>query len=502
MTTITHISINPFTGKQYHIPSVINDREGILEFIEHNKGKKVIVVQGLGFVGAVMSLVCANALKDEYAVIGVDLPRNDTFWKIKSINEGVFPVVSSDPKIEAFFQKAKEKGNFYATYDTFAYSLADIIIVDVNLDIQKKSNFVKDLQSYEVDLEPFKKAIRDIGNNCKEDVLILVETTVPPGTCHKIVKPTIETCLFERGLSTLKFKLGHSFERVMPGSDYVDSIQNFYRVYSGMDTQSADEIELFLHTIICTDKYPLSRLGTTNATEMAKVLENSYRSMNIAFMVEWSRFAEEAGVNIYELVDAIRMRPTHSNLMYPGIGVGGGCLTKDPLLASWARQNLFGSTEKLTQSEAGVQINDKMPLYSFHFLKKHFGENLRGKKVLLLGISYKSHVGDTRNTPVEPLYNYLENEGCIIQTHDPYVNFWEEKQIVVPTDLSSVIYQSLDIIIFSTKHVEYKNNDVLFDAIVNQNNTFILDTVGLLSSHDIALISSTHTIKVLGRGDI
>jgi UDP-N-acetyl-D-glucosamine dehydrogenase len=501
-TTLRNVSINPFSGKEYELPTNVNDKAGIDAFIAKNKGKKVVVVQGLGFVGAVMSLVCANALTEEYAVIGVDLARKDTFWKINAINEGIFPIVASDPKIEEFYQNARKKGNFYATFDAYAYSLADTIIVDINLDVQKTSNFDKDLEDYNVDLTPFRRAMKAVGDNCKEDVLILVETTVPPGTCQKVVKPIIQDCMIERGLSVTKFKMGHSYERVMPGPDYIDSIQNFYRVYSGIDERSADAVEVFLRTIISTEKYPLTRLGHTNATEMAKVLENSYRAMNIAFMVEWSRFAEEAGVNIYEVVDAIRMRPTHKNIMYPGIGVGGYCLTKDPLLASWARQNLFGSTEKLGQSERGVQINDKMPLYAYQFLKKHFNNDLKGKKVLLLGVSYRSNVGDTRYTPVEPLYNYLEKEGCVIQTHDPYVNYWEEKQIDVPADLETVIHQAWDIVIISTGHVEYKKNDRLFDAIINQKNTFVLDTVGHLSADDIALISSAHTVKVLGRGDI
>ena len=121
----------------------------------------------------------------------------------------------------------------------------------------------------------------------------------------------------------------------------------------------------FFVRLSSTDEYPLTRLGNTHATEMAKVLENSYRAMNIAFMVEWSRFAEEAGVDIYEVVNAIRMRPTHKNIMLPGLGVGGYCLTKDPLLASWARMNLFGSDEPLDQSETGVHINDQMPILCF-----------------------------------------------------------------------------------------------------------------------------------------
>jgi UDP-N-acetyl-D-mannosaminuronate dehydrogenase len=135
-----------------------------------------------------------------------------------------------------------------------------------------------------------------------------------------------------------------------------------------------------LRTVIRTDEYPLTKLGNTNATEMAKVLENSFRAMNIAFMVEWSRFAEEAGVDIYEVVKAIRMRPTHQNLMLPGLGVGGYCLTKDPLLASWARMNLFESDEKLGQSEKGVHINDKMPLYAFEYLQSQYKNSLEGKK--------------------------------------------------------------------------------------------------------------------------
>ncbi len=191
--------------------------------------------------------------------------------------------------------------------------------------------------------------------------MVLVETTVPPGTSQKIVKPLLEENLQKRGLPTDKLKVGHSYERVMPGPKYIDSIQNFYRVFAGIDEKSTAATETFLRTVIRTDEYPLTQLGNTNATEMAKVLENSFRAMNIAFMVEWSRFAEEAGVDIYEVVNAIRMRPTHKNIMLPGLGVGGYCLTKDPLLASWARMNLFGSEERLLQSEKGVHINDKMP---------------------------------------------------------------------------------------------------------------------------------------------
>jgi UDP-N-acetyl-D-mannosaminuronate dehydrogenase len=151
------------------------------------------------------------------------------------------------------------------------------------------------LANYDVNLFPFINAIKTIGANCKPDVLVLVETTVPPGTCLNVVAPALKAALDERGLPLDKIYIGHSYERVMPGPKYIDSIQSFYRVYSGVDEKSANAVEAFLKTIIRTDEYPLTRLGNTNATEMAKVLENSYRAMNIAFMVEWSRMAEEAG---------------------------------------------------------------------------------------------------------------------------------------------------------------------------------------------------------------
>jgi UDP-N-acetyl-D-glucosamine dehydrogenase len=473
----------------------------IKEFLNKNyNNNEVVVVQGLGFVGAIMSLVVSNSLKKEYTVIGVD--RKESKEIIDNINNGIFPIKSSDPKIEEYYHKSIKKGNFLATYDTSAYSYASVIIVDINLDVQKNSDSEGNLNSFNVDLNPFKNAIRTIGQNCKENVLILVETTVPPGTCMKVVKPIIEEELIKRNLSVDKIKIGHSYERVMPGPEYINSIINFYRVYSGIDENSAIETEKFLKTIISTAEYPLTRLVNTNATEMAKVLENSYRAMNIAFAVEWSRYAEEAGVNLYEIVNAIRMRPTHSNLMYPGIGVGGYCLTKDPLLASWAKINHFNSNDGLEQSEKGVKINDKMPHYAFDFMKKAFAlESIINKKILLLGVSYRSDVGDTRYSPVEPFYLSCVNNKAIVETHDPYVQHWEEININVSQDLDEKLNMSWDIIIFSAAHNEYKTPKVI-SKISKMSNVKVLDTLGILKQKDIEEINKNNKVKVLGRGDI
>lgn len=499
---ISQQSTSPLTGKKYIIPEKTDDKTGLDAFLAQHPDKKVVVVQGLGFVGSVMALVAANALTEEYAVIGIDLPSPFSYWKIQSINEGVFPIIADDPKIEQFYKQSREKKNFYATCDPYAYSKADVIIVDINLDVKKKSNGNGHLEDYSVELAPFKKAITSIGTYCKPDVLVLVETTVPPGSTQKVVRPILEDCLQKRGLPTDQLKTGHSYERVMPGPKYVDSIQNFYRVYSGTDDASANATEKFLCTIIRTDEYPLTRLGNTQATEMAKVLENSYRAMNIAFMVEWSRFAEEAGVDIYEVVNAIRMRPTHKNIMLPGLGVGGYCLTKDPLLASWARMNLFGSDEPLQQSEIGVHINDQMPLFAFQYLQSQYKEPLAGKKVLLLGVSYLNDVGDTRFTPVQGLFENLAGAGCDVTLHDPHVIFWEEKGLRINNDLDGLLTLSYDVVIISTGHKEYRNNPKLINTLADHSASFVYDTIGILSNDEINLLKRKHIVKVIGRGDL
>jgi len=494
------LSVNTITGEKCDLPETLDDHVAIQQFLAKNKGKKVVVVQGLGFVGAVMALVCANAITEEYAVIGVDLANENTYWKIKSINDGFFPLIADDPKIAQLFTRAKEEGNLLATYDPLAYQYADVIIVDINLDVQKESNEDGVLGNFNVDLNGFESAITSIGQNCRDDVLVLVETTVPPGTCENVVKPIMESQLVQRGLSVDNYRLGHSYERVMPGPEYVDSIREFPRVYSGTNEVSADAVKAFLETIINTSVCELTQLEHTNATEIAKVLENSYRAMNISFAVEWSRFAEEAGVDLYAIVNAIRVRKTHSNLMYPGIGVGGYCLTKDPLLASWARRSFFGSESDLNMSVRSVSVNDQMPLFAFERLVEVFG-SLANKSVVFLGVSYRGDVGDTRFTPVEMLVNKVREVGAIIRLHDPFVSYWQEQQCNVESDLGTVLNSSPDLVIVSTGHSDYKKESTL-KKLMAIAPTEIYDTIGLFDKQQLLALQSRHKVSVLGRGDI
>ena len=222
--------------------------------------------------------------------------------------------------------------------------------------------------------------------------------------------------------------------------------------------------------------------------------------MNISFIVEWSRFAEEADANLYSIVNAIRERETHSNLMYPGIGVGGYCLTKDPLLASWSQKAHFDSKNDLNMSINSVSINDQMPKFAYRRMIEVFG-NFKDKNILFLGISYRGDVGDTRFTPVSSLYDYVKEVTKKISLHDPYINFWEEQDVKVEQDIEIGLSRSQDIIIISTGHSFYKKDETI-DKLMKIQATNIYDTIGAFNNDQIAKLSQKHNLSVLGRGDI
>jgi UDP-N-acetyl-D-glucosamine dehydrogenase len=201
-------------------------------------------------------------------------------------------------------------------------------------------------------------------------------------------------------------------------------------------------------------------------------------------------------------VNAIRMRPTHKNLMLPGLGVGGYCLTKDPLLASWAKMNLFGSEEPLTQSEKGVHINDQMPLFAFQYLQSQYEGSLKDKKVLLLGVSYLNDVGDTRFTPVQGLFERLVEAGSDVTLHDPHIVYWEEKELRVNNNLTELLLQSYDVVIISTGHKEYRNSPALIKTLLGHPASFVYDTIGVLTNEEIKTLKEKHIVKVIGRGDL
>ena len=186
--------------------------------------------------------------------------------------------------------------------------------------------------------------------------------------------------------------------------------------------------------------------------------------------------------------------------MYPGIGVGGYCLTKDPLLASWSRRNFFGSDTDLEMSVDSVSINDRMPRYAFERLKNVFGD-LENKKVLFLGVSYRGDVGDTRYSPVAPLVSLVRDNRAIIKLHDPFITYWQEQDEKVETDFDHALRENPDLIIISTGHSFYKTNEII-QKLMQIDSTKIYDTIGILTNKKIQTLGTKHQISILGRGDV
>jgi len=455
--------------------------------------KKVCVV-GLGFVGAAMLTAVAIATKDKkplYNVFGVDLKNKQGSQRVKSINKGVFPFSTDDDNLLSSFSRAINQGNLSASTDKSLYAEMDIIVVDIQLNIDY---LVDDPQ---LDFSQFKVAIREIGALAKPGVLIIIETTVPPGTCEKIVIPTLEQEFVNRGLSSNDFLLAHSYERVMPGKDYLESITDYWRVYSGFNKKSGDACEEFLKNIINVKSFPMTRLSSTTASETAKVLENTYRATNIAFIEEWSKFSEEIGIDLFEVTDAIRVRPSHSNIRTPGLGVGGYCLTKDPMFAQASSDQLFNKTLDFPFSKLAVKVNHNMPLKILSRFINLLGKDIKKSKILVCGVSYRQDVGDTRYSPSEEVVRELIELGACVVCHDPYVSYWEEMSIELPVKLPDA--KEFDAIFFAVSHRQYKDLQLIPWAlgcklIFDANGIFRQDQRELLREHNVRVEST-------GRGD-
>jgi len=402
-----------------------------------------------------MAAAVSKAMDDSgnrlYNVVGVDLPTVEGQRRIDSVNNGRFPFDVSDNSLKEVVAESVALGCLSATSDSDIYRTADIVVVDVHLDLGGST------ESPTVDYSHFIAAIETVAIAIPKSALVLIETTVPPGTCEKVVLPVLRKCFESRGFSPDDVRLAHSYERVMPGSEYLDSITNYWRVYSGLDERSAKQCESFLRSVVNTTEYPLTQLATMTASETAKVLENSYRATNIAFMEEWGRFAEAVGIDIFEVVNAIRFRPTHSNIRQPGFGVGGYCLTKDPLFTQYSVNNLF-ETDNLDFEfcKLAVETNKKMPHATVDILRSNLDGTLKGRCILLMGVAYRQGVADTRYSPSTVFTEALLEEKSTVIAQDPLVKEWDGCQLPVENALSSP-QLTVDAVVFAVAHTEYKS---------------------------------------------
>ncbi len=395
------------------------------------QGSQIVVVMGLGFVGAVMAGVVADS--DEQGrpntyVIGMQRPSPRSFWKIPVINRGRSPIETEDPEVARMIRRCvTRKKTLTATFTYEALTLADVVVVDVHCDFIKEE--LGNLGSGYAEISDLETAFRVIGEKIPPQCLVLIETTVPPGTTEYVAYPLIKKAFMARGIEEEPL-LAHSFERVMPGKDYVRSVKDIWRVCSGITPKSRERALSFLSGIVNTDNYPITMLDRPIESETCKIVENSYRATILAFLNEWSLFAETNGVDLIKVVNAIKVRPTHNNIIFPGPGIGGYCLPKDGALGLWAYKHLMGFEDDIFKiTPEAININDTRALHAAQLVRdalRNMGRIVAASQITLLGVSYREDVGDTRHSGSEIIFRKLTEMGAYVRAHDPYVSHWWE----------------------------------------------------------------------------
>ena len=278
---------------------------------------------------------------------------------------------------------------------------------------------------------------------------------MPPGTTDKIVYPIIVSETKKRGFKKDEILLSYSYERIMPGYNYFDSIVNNPRVYSGINQLSKNKCKSFLEKIINVKKFPLYPLKNNTDCEFSKILENTYRATNIAFIDEWTKFSKIAKVDFYNILKAIKKRDTHNNIMRPGIGVGGYCLSKDPNFAITSVKKIFNKNIKFPFVNLTMKTNKNMPNTSFEFIKDKMGK-INNKKFLILGIAYKDGVGDYRNSPSFDLIKHLTQANVQVSFEDPFYKKTKKMKLKI-NYVKNFKFHNFDAVVFCTSHKKYKN---------------------------------------------
>lgn len=496
-----------------------------------NEGKEIVVVMGLGFVGAVMAAIVADTRNSEGKhskfVIGCQRPSVRSYWKIPKLNEGVSPVKAEDPEVDELIHRVVlETKTLTATYNEDALQWADVVVVDVQCDFTKFE--LGNMRNGTADMAALEATMRTIGKKIPPHCLVLIETTVAPGTTEFVAWPILKKAFAHRGITSEPL-LAHSFERVMPGREYVASIRDFWRVASGCNLEARQRVEKFLHEVLNTKKYPLTMMDRPIESETTKIIENSYRATILAFLNEWSLFAERNGVDLIKVINAIKMRPTHSNIIFPGPGIGGYCLPKDGGLGYWAYKHILGfeDGDKLFKiTPTAIDINDTRSLHVAELTRdalRNMGRYIAGSEVLLCGASYRQDVGDTRYSGSEIIVRKLTEMGADMRVHDPYVDIWWEfrtqdenehswkryfhnqehlKELEVMKDLPKAL-EGVEALILAVPHAQYK--DLLPDDVVRWagGKLAVIDCFGILPDEKIRRYFELGCeVKALGRGHI
>ena len=376
--------------------------------------EQTLAIIGQGYVGLPLAMAAVDA---GWTVIGVD----NFEAKVAQINSGSSPVEDIS---DALLKAAISKGVYTATTDFSAVSKASVITICVPTPLDDKR---------EPDLALLRSAATGIAPFVSNETLVVSESTSYPGTLRDIIIPIVTSLKPKESVSVY---FASAPERVNPG-DPVCNQKNTPRLVGAIDDASQTKALAFYESI-CDAAVLVS---TPEVAEAAKLLENTFRLVNIALINEFTQLCAASGINVHEVIDAASSKPYGFMPFRPGVGVGGHCIPVDPLyLTWWARQN----GQKAEFVESADSINHAMPKYVAERALSMVDSSIRNPKVLLLGVAYKPGVGDVRETPVSELRDYLMAQGAEVAWHDPLVVTWVGSK---PVDLS----WECDVAILATK---------------------------------------------------
>ncbi len=406
----------------------------------------VIGVIGLGYVGLPLSVEKAKA---GFKVIGFDIQAS----KVEMVNEGhnyIGDVVNAD------LEKIVSDGHLRATADFDELDKCDVVAICVPtpLDIYKQPDLTYVINS-----------TKDVAKRLHRDMLVVLESTTYPGTTEDVMKPILE----ETGLVCGKdFYLAFSPERVDPGNLRFKT-KNTPKVVGGVGPESTEVAKLLYESVLEAEVFVVS---SPKEAEMTKILENTFRIVNIALINEMAVVADKMGINIWEVINAASTKPFGFMPFFPGPGVGGHCIPIDPFYLTYIARKYDYHTRLI---ELSGEINDSMPEYVVTRVMKALNEQgkcMNGAKVVMLGIAYKEEIEDMRESPALKVLEHLEKNHAHITVVDPYVPefMWEGKKIKT-AQLTEELIKQADAVIITTAHkknINYKmiveNAKYIFDA--------------------------------------
>jgi UDP-N-acetyl-D-mannosaminuronic acid dehydrogenase len=413
------------------------------------RSRKICVV-GLGYIGLPTACYLAKA---GYKVLGVDVNKK----KVLDLEKNKLPF--EEPGLETLFKKAKKNLSF-----SLKPKESDVFIISVPTPLKKNKK---------ADLTFLKSASEEISKVIKKDNLVVIESTVPPGTAEEVVLP-----ILKKKKENLKIYLSHAPERAIPGKTLKEMVEND-RIIGGTDKNSTDLTKEVYSSFVKGKIY----LTNVTTAEFVKLIENTYRDVNIAFANELAKICDEAGINVWEARKLANLHP-RVNIHLPGPGVGGHCISIDPWFLIKKKSN------GVRAIKMAREINDSMPSYVIKRVSKML-KGIKNPTVTILGIAYKANVDDWRETPALKIIELAKKKGWKVKIHDPFVKDFPYK---VERKIREATKNS-DCLILITNHDFYK--EISSSEIKNMRNKNIFDTRNYLNK-DI-WDKAGFNIKILGK---